>query len=85
MLEAILQDSGGAVADMTTVDRWTRAYNLPFDVAADPMNALAPYYTPGSFPVQLVLRTSDMSLVYQHTGGADTSFQAAIDGVLASP
>ena len=60
------------------------AYALPFDMAADPNSVLAPYYTANAFPVQLVLRASNMTIAYSHTGPADT-LKAAIDAVLAAP
>ena len=83
-LEAVLQDSAGKPADMTVVDSWAGTYSIPFDMAADPANALAPYYNPSSFPVQLVIKTSNMSLVYQHTS-VSTDLKSVIDGVLANP
>jgi hypothetical protein len=83
-LELILQDSAGAPAGMPIVDTWTSTYALPFDMAADPQNALAPFYNPTSFPVQLVLRVPTMTLTYQHTG-VSTDLKAAIDAALAAP
>ena len=83
-LEAILQDAGGQTATMMDVDAWTMNYALPFDMAADPNGALAPYYNPGSFPVQLVVRLPAMRLTYQHTG-TSTDIKAAIDAALATP
>ena len=85
-LEPILQDASGQTATMTQVDAWTMNYALPFDMAADPQNALAPYYNPGTFPVQLVIRLPAMRLTYQHTGAlTSTELKAAIDAALATP
>jgi thiol-disulfide isomerase/thioredoxin len=83
-LEAVVQDSAGKPATSADADTWAMTYQIPFDMAFDPANALSPYYNPTSFPVQLVIKTSDMSLVYQHTS-ISTDLKSVIDGVLANP
>jgi hypothetical protein len=83
-LEVILQNAQAMPADTPTVDAWTMNYNIPFDMANDPMNVLAPFYNPNSFPEQLILKTSSMSIIYDHTG-TSTDLQSVIDGALANP
>ncbi len=83
-LQAILQDGHMMPSTQTDVDAWSQTYSIPFDMAYDPKNELAPYYNPTAFPEQLVLRTSDMTLVYQHTS-TSTDLKSVIDGVLANP
>lgn len=85
ILESIVQDQGGQPANQNTVDAWTMAYKTPFDMAADLMGALAPYYDPHTFPTQMVVRTSTMSITYYNVGGAnDAELKAAIDQAMAN-
>lgn len=81
-LEVILQNAQAQPADQPTADAWAMTYKLPFDIASDPQNALAPFYNTTSFPVQLILDTSTMSIIYDHTG-TSTDLQSVIDGALA--
>jgi thiol-disulfide isomerase/thioredoxin len=83
MVEAIVQDKDGNPADMTVVDRWTNRFHLPFDMVADPGNALNPYYDINAFPMQMVVRTSDMKIIWQNNGLATEELKASIDGVIA--
>jgi AhpC/TSA family len=70
-LEAIVQGAAGAPADTSVVDAWAANYSLPFDLTADPTQALAQYYPANAFPSAMVIRTSDMTIVYQVVGPAD--------------
>jgi hypothetical protein len=79
-LEAIVENAAGAPADQALVDAWATRYGLPFDITADPMGALLPYYDPNSFPTAMVVRTTDLSIVYQATGPAD-GLAAALDAI----
>ncbi len=81
-LEVILQNAQAQPADQPTADAWAKTYSLPFDIASDPQNALMPFYNPSTFPVQLILDTSTMSIIYDHTGSS-TDLQSVIDGALA--
>ncbi len=83
-LQLILQNGQSMPSSQSDVDAWAQTYSIPFDMAYDPQNALAPYYSPTAFPEQLVLRTSNMTLVYQHTS-VSTDLKSVIDGVLANP
>ncbi len=83
-LQLVLQNGQSMPSSQSDVDAWAQTYSIPFDMAYDPQNALAPFYDPRTFPVQLVLRTSNMSLVYQHTS-VSTDLKSVIDGVLANP
>jgi hypothetical protein len=85
LLEGILQDTSGGPAPLSAVDAWALAYKTPFDIAADPAEALRPYYDPKVFPVQMVISTKTMTIAYYHVGGgADTELKAAIDQTLAT-
>jgi hypothetical protein len=81
-LEVILQNAQAQPADQPTADAWAMTYKLPFDIASDPQNALMPFYNPSTFPVQLILDTSTMTILYDHTG-TSTDLQSVIDGALA--
>jgi hypothetical protein len=82
LLEVVLQDQGGApTTSMTVPDAWAQTYQLPFDVAYDPMQALMPYYTSTSFPQQMIVRTHDMTITWVNVGAAD-SLQANLDPLL---
>ncbi len=83
-VEAIIQKNDGSPADITTVDQWTSAYKIPFDMAADPTVALGPYYAEPAFPMQLVIDTKDMTIVFQGNGTSadlETMFQGIFDGI----
>jgi len=85
MVEAIVQDNDGKPADITVSDRWFREFQLAFDESVDPGEALAPYYDISAFPMQMVLRTSDMTIHYQNNGLATAQLKSAIDQVLRLP
>ncbi len=82
-LESIVQDNAGNVAAQANVDTWTMAYKIPFDMAADPSQALAPYYNVSTFPMQMIIRTSDMTIAWQNNGLAGAQLKSQIDLVLA--
>jgi hypothetical protein len=85
-LEALIEDASGNPADTTFVDSvWAARYQIPFDLAADPASVLGPYYAQGAFPMQMVIRTSDMSIQYQSNGAPLSEVQTAIDQILAAP
>ncbi len=81
-LEIIAQDAKGNVATIMDVDKWASQFSIPFEMAADPDKALAPYYNLSVFPMQMLVRTSDMQIVWQHNGIAD-DLKAQIDAALA--
>jgi hypothetical protein len=80
-LEAIVQSSSGAPADQQVIDNWALRYALPFDITADPTQALAPYYPANTFPSAMAIRLADMRITYQMVGPAD-GLQAALDQIL---
>jgi hypothetical protein len=82
-LEVIVQDQPGAPAGGDAVDAWAATYHVAFDIAGDPSAALASYYDPNAFPVQMVVRTADMKIMTRTVGQADASLAAAIDAALA--
>jgi thiol-disulfide isomerase/thioredoxin len=98
-LEAIVQDKNYKPADMATADRWANskwieAYPytttgkgaiIPFPITADPTVALGPYYDVAAFPMQFIIRTSDMQIMWQNNGLANAALQNQIDAVLENP
>lgn len=82
-LESIVQDNAGNVAAQLNVDNWTTTYKIPFDMAADPDQALAPYYNVSTFPMQMVIRTRDMTIAWQNNGLAGSQLKDQIDLVIA--
>jgi hypothetical protein len=81
-LEAIIQDKNGNPADITTVDRWSTKFMIPFDMAADPTVALGPYYNIAAFPMQMVIRTSDMTIQWQNNGYSPGALESAVNAAL---
>ena len=61
-LEIVAQNSNSSTGDLATLDRWAGKFKIPFDMAADPQSVLGPYYNLNSFPMQMVVRTSDMTI-----------------------
>ena len=41
---------------------------MPFDIAADPTVVLGPYYKQAAFPMQMIIRASDMQITFQENG-----------------
>ncbi len=84
MLEAITQKANSMPADAATTANWANHYNVPFDITFDGTMALAPYSDPTTFPSQMVIRTSDMTIRWMHNGLDDpTALEREIDAVLA--
>jgi hypothetical protein len=81
LLEAIVEDAAGQPADQRVIDNWVARFNVPFDMTADPGQALAPYYPGNSFPSAMAVRLSDMKIVYQVVGPAD-GLQQTLDPII---
>jgi len=87
-LEALAQDKFGNPADMLVADRWANTQwgaqqqKIPFDIAADSASVLGPYYNVGAYPMQMVIRTSDMKIMYQNNGNANEQLGLAIDDAI---
>ena len=82
-LEAIIENADHQPADMTFVDTWATTYKIPFDMASDPTSALGPYYNQAAFPMQMIIKMSDMSIVWQQNGAPVEEVKTQIDAVLA--
>jgi hypothetical protein len=86
-LEVMVQGTDHQPAVASSLDSWVSMFGLTYDVAVDPVGALLPYYYVGgqfnSFPGHLVIRTSDMQIVYVQSDGDITNVQAAVAGILA--
>jgi len=83
-LQAIVQDSSRRPASMTTVDRWSTTFKIPFDMVSDPTNALGPYYNVAAFPMQMLLRAKDMSIVFQENGNHIKTVKSLVADILAN-
>ncbi len=88
ILESIVQDVEGNPSNIEVADRWRKEFNLPFDLAADPASVLAPYYDVSAFPMNMVIRTSDMKIMYQSNGSGEaieSQIRRTIDAIIARP
>jgi hypothetical protein len=88
ILETIVQDANYRPSTIAVADRWKARFQLPFDVAADPASVLSPYYDINAFPMNMVVRTSDMKIVWQSNGGGAESEKAMrrqIDAIMKNP
>ncbi|HTR50552.1 MAG TPA: TlpA disulfide reductase family protein [Kofleriaceae bacterium] len=65
-------------------ENWAKTYKVPYPIALDPEALTQAYFPIAAYPEHLVIRTSDMTLVYRSVG-IDTALQAQIDAVLANP
>lgn len=84
-VEPLVQNAAAAPADKTVIENWARTYSIDFDIGFDPTNTLAGYYEPQSFPMQMVVRTRDMSILYVSPGQDNGQLKAAIDQALTAP
>ena len=93
-LEAMIESTNHSPADVGTVDRWaghawpnykdkTMTAKIPFPVVADPTVVLAPYYEYPAFPMQVVIRASDMTIQWQGIGYGPGALEGAIDPLLS--
>lgn len=95
IIESAKRDSSGRFlpADLETVQRWgnhawpdPRGKNpaaiIPFPLVADPTVVLGPWYPTPAFPMQLVIKTSDMTLQWANNGYGAGALELQIDTVL---
>jgi thiol-disulfide isomerase/thioredoxin len=88
ILETIIQDANYRPSTIAVADRWKSRFQLPFDVAADPSVVLSPYYDINAFPMNMVIRTSDMKIVWQSNGGgteAEAELRRQVDRIVKNP
>lgn len=85
ILETIVQDKQGNPSDIAVADRWRHDFDLPFDVTADPSVVLQPYYDINAFPMNMVIRTSDMQIMWQGNGLDTATVKQQIEAVLRKP
>lgn len=85
ILEVIVQDVQGRPAGMDIADQWARAYSLNFDIGADPTGVLSPYYDISAFPMNMVIKTSDMKIQWQSNGDNDVGLSSAVNYALHHP
>jgi thiol-disulfide isomerase/thioredoxin len=83
-LDAVLQNTSSLPATIANVDQWGNAYSVPYDMVQDGANQLGPYFVQQAFPMQMVIRTSDMQIWWQNAGADVTELQAQIDAALAT-
>jgi hypothetical protein len=84
-VEPVVQNAQGGPATQTTIDNWATTYSTNFDIGFDPMNTLNGYYDPQSFPMQMVVRTRDMSILYASPGQDAGQLKSVIDQALTQP
>lgn len=83
IMEAVIQNIEGGPADWVVAERWSRKFGLPFDVVVDPTGVLSPYYDISAFPMNMVIRTKDMSIVWQKNGLAEGELRQVVQNILA--
>jgi hypothetical protein len=81
---ALTQDVLERPADLAALDRWGTQYHVPYPMLVDPDARTQLYLPEASYPEHLVIRTSNMTLVYR-SNGPDSTLQSVIDGVVANP
>lgn len=85
LLEAMIETSKvGTPADIASMDQWATSYHVNFDIAIDPGNELAPYYDINAFPMQMVIRASDMTIMWQNNGLAAEELRTQVEKLLAA-
>jgi thiol-disulfide isomerase/thioredoxin len=82
-VESITQDNNSNVATISDVDIWAKTYHDPFTMAADPDNTLSQYLGTMTFPGQMVIKTSDMSIQWKNNGLAGDMLKTQVDTVLS--
>ncbi len=84
VLEVIVQDANSNPATMSTADQWAKTYGVTFDIGVDPTGVLSPYYDINAFPMNMVVRLSDMSIVWQFNGNDPSGLESAVNYALSS-
>ncbi len=82
-VESITQDNMSNIATISDVDIWAKTYKDSFTMAADPDNSIANYLGTMTFPGQMVLKTSDMTIQWKNNGLAGDMLKTQIDAVLS--
>lgn len=95
LIESAKKDTAGRFlpADLETVQRWGNhawpdrtgknpAAIIPFPLVADPTVALGPWYPTPAFPMQLVIKTSDMTIQWANNGYGPGAIEQQIGFVL---
>lgn len=83
IFEALIQDNQGAPATDEVARRWAKTYGLDFDLVIDPTGLLKPYYDIDAFPMNMIVRTSDMKIVWQENGLSPGELRKQVEKVLA--
>lgn len=84
IFEAVIEDIQRAPATIEVARRWAQTYGLHFDVAIDPTGILKPYYDISAFPMNMVIRTSDMKITWQYNGLDSKALHAAVEQAINS-
>jgi AhpC/TSA family len=82
-LSVIMEGTTTTPATMNNLNNWGASKNVPYDLVIDPLGLLGPYFTQQAFPMQMLVRTSDMRIVWQNSGSDPALMQAQIDANLA--
>ena len=81
-LDVVVEDLAKNAATEMQVNDWAVRYSIPFDLAADPNRVLTPYFDTNTFPNALVIKLSDMTIQFFHSGKDTAALKAAIDEAL---
>lgn len=84
IFEAVIEDDAGAPATIEVARRWAKRYGLHFDVAIDPTGLLKPYYDISAFPMNMVIRASDMKITWQYNGLDPQALHNAVEQAVSS-
>lgn len=83
--DVMMQTNNFQPGDLASVVRWGTQNAVPYPIAADATGEIGPYFRIAAFPFHMLVRTSDMQIIYANVGAADGELQTEINGVLASP
>lgn len=81
-LEAMMQGynaRSGAAATEADINRWQDIHQIRVAIALDPEAKIFQYADVSAFPLNMVLRTSDMQIVYMQVGLQD--LESVLDGL----
>jgi thiol-disulfide isomerase/thioredoxin len=81
-LSVILQNPSSGPSTIPNLNNWGAAKNVPYDLAIDPTELLGPYFPIQAFPMQMLIRTRDMRILWLDNGADPARLQAQIDAAL---
>jgi hypothetical protein len=64
-------EQNGTPATSGDIDHWATEHSLHVGIGLDPEDKIHQYADISAFPLNMVVRTSDMTIVYMQTGEVD--------------